>query len=450
MKRKLKLIFIVILILIATLGISFYMFFFVTLNPSEIEFEIINLPKSPIQNTNGTWWGYNKGKLVRSGDTVYSYYIDNASLSSGEPNAENPSRVVLLKIAPDLSVVEFDSLWTSRTPALCVDSKGRLLVANFEPTSINDNGTEGNLMLYTYTFDKNDEFKKVEETVILRTREGPPVNFRYGMAIDDKDNLMIAFGTRLFEQNQENKVVLAYVKSAFDQSWTVHRLAEDLEEDNYYTYPLINGLDDLRALNVQDACFPEMTEFDYPCFYQHVRYYENGLSPKIVDYSHLDIAENRPQLIEHTGFHLASDGNIHIMTRAWIDDPPNSYKSTFDYFIGDVEQLDKQSTEYLSSGFNWLRFFELNGNVFMVGTTFDKVGIIDPINQATYWLDIPKSEIRAAYLFTNAKRTGSDTDEYLDLYLVPGSKQFYNHSAKYIRIDLEKLDGFLKNKGVKE
>ncbi|MBI9010792.1 MAG: hypothetical protein JEZ08_01070 [Clostridiales bacterium] len=450
MKHKLKLIFFAILTLIVTLGIVFYMFFFVTLNPSDIEFEIIDLPKSPIQHTNGTWWGYNKGKVVRHDDTVYTYYIDNESLNDGEPNADNPSRVVLIKINPDLSVVEFDSLWTSRTPALCIDSSGRLLVSNFEPTSSEDNGSEGKLMLYTYTFNMNGEFKRVEETVIPQTEEGPAVNFRYGMAIDDENNLMIAFGTTLFENNSQNHVVLAYVRAASDQTWRVHLLAENLEEDNYYTYPLINGLEDLRALNVQDACFPEMTQFDYPCFYQHVRYYENGLSPKIIDYSHLDIAKDRPQLIEHTGFHLASDGNIHIMTRAWIDGPPNPYKGTFDYITGDIEHLEKINTDYLSSGFNWLRFFELNGDVFMVGTTFNKVGIIDPYNQVTYWLDIPKNDIKGSYLFTNAKRTGSDTNKYLDLYLVPGTQEFYNHSAKYIRIDLTELNRFLMRQTVKE
>ena len=77
----------------------------------EIDYESTRLPKSPYHHTNGTWWGYNKVKVVRHEDIVYTYYINNENLSAGDPNKDNPSEVVMMRINQDLSVEEFDYLF---------------------------------------------------------------------------------------------------------------------------------------------------------------------------------------------------------------------------------------------------------------------------------------------------------------------------------------------------
>jgi hypothetical protein len=238
------------------------------------------------------------------------------------------------------------------------------------------------------------------------------------------------------KNNLNNNIFKVYIKNAKTGLWTEKRLGENLGHDNYYPYMIINGVEDIRALPVQDDYRPELTQFDYPCFYQYVRYFENNSHKKVVDYSNLEVAKERPQLMEQLDMHLDGNGDIHIITRAWLDDFPDRYKSTYDYLTGSLDNLKRVDTEFLHKRFNWLRFFEYKGKMYMAGSTHEKAAIIDIENRKTWWLDIKPEDIRGSYIFTNSKRSGSDTDKYLDIYFVPANKGSYNHDALYIRIDL--------------
>ncbi len=257
------------------------------------------------------------------------------------------------------------------------------------------------------------------------------------MSIDKEDNIVVGYGKNYWEGEALNHTMTAMVKQNHSDLWQQLRLAEHLGEDNYYPYFIINAVDDIKALSVQDQCYPEMTQFDYPCFYQYVRYYSHGSYDKIVDYSDTDVASDRPQLMEHTGFHMATNGDTHMITRAWLGTGKDRYKGTFDYFIDNKSELTRQDTSYLSKNFNWLRFFEYNNQVYLLGITYDRVAIINPSDLSTTWLDVPKNMVAGSYIYTNNSRGGSDTEEYLDIYLVPGDKNNYDHNALYIKVDLK-------------
>jgi hypothetical protein len=196
---------------------------------------------------------------------------------------------------------------------------------------------------------------------------------RFGMAIDDKDNIVVGFGIPVYENNLNNNIFKVYIKNAKTGLWTEKRLGENLGHDNYYPYMIINGVEDIRALPVQDDYRPELTQFDYPCFYQYVRYFENNSHKKVVDYSNLEVAKERPQLMEQLDMHLDGNGDIHIITRAWLDDFPDRYKSTYDYLTGSLDNLKRVDTEFLHKRFNWLRFFEYKGKMYMAGSTHEKL-----------------------------------------------------------------------------
>jgi hypothetical protein len=85
---------------------------FTACNNSKISFSEIKLPKSHFHHTNGTWWGYNKPKLVRYGETVYTYYINNKNLENGSPHKDNLSEVIILRINKGLTVDEIDKLYS--------------------------------------------------------------------------------------------------------------------------------------------------------------------------------------------------------------------------------------------------------------------------------------------------------------------------------------------------
>ncbi len=408
---------------------------------SSINYESVTLPRSTYHHTNGTWWGYNQVKLVRHGEMVYTYYINNENLEDGEPNKNNPSEIVMLRIDENLNVDHFDSHYSSRTAALSIDSKGRLLVCVFEPTSSEDNGSFGRLVLYTYTFKEDGSYQRHEEVVVKNDGSQETANMRFSMAIDDEDNLVVGFGINYWENEALNHTMTAYVREASSMEWTSQRLAEHLGEDNYYPYMIINGMDDVRAFSVQDECYMEMTQFDYPCFYQYVRYYEDGRELKTVDYSDLEIAKERPQLMEQVGFHLDNEGDIHMMSRANIESGIKRWNATFDYYSGSIDKLVKEETDYISGFFNWLRFFEYDGKMYMVGAAYERAAIINVQTKETHWLDIDKDAIRGSYIYINSKRGGSDTDKYLDIYFVPANSDDYDHDGLYMRIDMEEIAG---------
>lgn len=406
---------------------------------SGIEYDSIVVPTSFYQHTNGTWWGNNQIKIVRYEDVVYTYYVNNKNLIDGEPNIDNPSEICLLRINDDMTIEHFDSLYSSRTAALCIDSYGRLLVGNFEPGSAEDNGTSGSIKLYTYNFDNDGSFDRHEETVVPYDPGDELSNIRFGMAIDKDDNLVIGFGMNYYEDEALNHTMTAYIRSSGTEEWEVRRLAETLGEDNYYPLMAINGVEDVRAFSVQDACYPEMTQFEYPCFYQYVRYYDAGEHKKTVDYSHLSIAEEKPQLIEQVGFMIDTSGDTHMISRARIDTGILSYKSTIDYYKGRINNLEKIDTAYLGDMFNWLRIFEYKDTIYLVGATYDSAAIINTETEEIKWLDIPKDAIRGSYIYTNALRGGSDLDKYLDIYFVPADSNQYDHQSLYVRIELENI-----------
>lgn len=397
----------------------------------------MNLPKSTYHHTNGTWWGPNKIKVVRHQDKVYTYFVDNKNLENGDPNMTNPSKVHILRINKDLSYETIDTLYSSRTPSLAIDSSGNLLVCNFEPTSNKDNGSIGKLELYTYTFD-GERMTRSSETVAKSKEDEISINMRFSMAIDENDNIVIGNGLNCFEDNVLNHTLTVYYRKKGTREWITKRLGEHLGEDNYYPYMLINGVDDIRALAIQDECRPE-TQFDYPCFYQYVSYFAFDEHEKIVDYSDHKLASTRPQLMDHLSFYLDESGDIHILTKARLDEE-KPFKGTFDY----ISESTSMDTSFIDPDFNWLRFFEYQNKLYLVGVTYDKLGIINLSNEKTYWLDIPKNDIFGSYIFTNDPKGGSDTSEYLDIYLVPADKNSYDHDALYLRLRLESIIQKLK------
>jgi hypothetical protein len=227
------------------------------------------------------------------------------------------------------------------------------------------------------------------------------------------------------------------VISKSNNGWALEKIAEKLGEDYYYPYVIPNA-EDVHVLSIQDTCYPEMTEFDYPCFYQFVSYHYNNHHFKVVDYSDHPISDSRPQLMEHIDFYQDKSGRIHILTRAWLTE---SYEATFDYIVID-ETPSIQDTAYIDVAFNWLRLFEVGNDLYIIGNTYNKLAFIHPESGKVKYVSLDV-DISGCYLYINAPRSGSHQD-FLDVYLVAADPNEYTGKSYYLRFDHQAILEFLK------
>lgn len=204
-------------------------------DPGSVSIDLMyeKIPGSTHHSPNGTWWGYNQSKIVRKGDYVFMAVVENDNIDNGDPNADNPSHMAIY-------VKEGDGDWTkgasfpcSRPGNVVIGSDGILHAIVFEPTSLQDNGSIGKLMHYSFPDASSGDINTyTTETVIDNDGSSETVNIRVGAAMSPDDTLAVAFGLNVGANHTEQ----LYYKQSSAGSWTNLTAGEHLGHDFYYPY----------------------------------------------------------------------------------------------------------------------------------------------------------------------------------------------------------------------
>ncbi len=165
------------------------------------------LPGSRNFSPDGTWWGYNMSKVVRRGDLVFTYVIEND---------DNPSTYSTFRIY----VKEGDGPWTAgagfnttRPGNILIDSNGALHAFVFEATDIYLNDSVGKLHHYTLAGASVGDIASFTHDVVVDHVAGDEtVNIRVGAAIGANNQMVIAFGLNTDTDGQTEQVLTKMVR----------------------------------------------------------------------------------------------------------------------------------------------------------------------------------------------------------------------------------------------
>ena len=157
----------------------------------------------------GTWWGYNMRKVVRRGDFVFTYVIEND---------DNPSTYSTFRIYAK----QGDGPWTAgagfnttRPGNILMDSNGALHAFVFEATDIDLNDSVGKLHHYTLAdASAGDITNYTSEIVVDHVAGNETVNIRVGAAIGANNQMVIAFGLGTNAFGNTEQVLVKTVGSA--------------------------------------------------------------------------------------------------------------------------------------------------------------------------------------------------------------------------------------------
>ena len=280
------------------------------------------LPGSRNFSPDATWWGYNMSKVVRSGDFVFTYVIEND---------DNPSTYSTFRIY----VKEGDGPWTAgagfnttRPGNILLDSNGALHVFVFEATDIDLNDSVGKLHHYTLAgASAGDITSFINEVVVDHVAGDETVNIRVGAAIGADNQMVIAFGLGTDADGDTEQVLTKTVGGA---GWAQETAGTQLGHDFYYPLVAVNSAGAIGILPIQD----DFEGVGNPNTYQIIRFFERSGSTSaenVVDHTSRALASTRPRLLEPIFTAIASDG-VHILYKEyrWMPEPHPQSSSLMD------------------------------------------------------------------------------------------------------------------------
>ena len=395
---------------------------------------IESLPTCSAQ-VNCEWWGYNQSKLIRHGDNVVTYVIDN-----GVPTG-TPYKFIMYQKQGDGPWTAGASMPTSRPGNVIVDANGVVHAFVFEAFDMATNDSIGYLRHYTFAT-PGDITNYTEETVVDNDGTTETVNIRVGAAIGSDGTLYTGFGLNLGGADDQSEVL--YERAPGATSWTMSLADTNLGHDFYYPYiqPLDGVTNGIAMFPIQDDYVGQ----NLPNIYQQMRYFDRDneiwTSTVIDDLSANPLAPTRPALEQGSDIYQAEDGSVHAVVTEWIG--ANSYDTSAMRQYVDTDRVWTNDTLDMPDGScNWMRLFEIEGRMFTLCSTYDQ-SFIRAVG-GTESLEIPfPSAITGAYPFLAAPRGGTArTETYLDMTFVSGDESAYpNGPAFYVRIpkaDLAKL-----------
>ena len=398
------------------------------------------IPGSKHHGPNGTWWGYNQSKIVRKGSNVFMYVIENENLDiNPNPNASNPSKIVLYGKFGDGAWTKGASLNTSRPGNILIDSQGAVHLIVFEPTytSPDENGSYGRLVHYEFTGAQQGDLNTYNRTIIVDNdgfKDGENVNIRIGASISSDDNIAISYG--LF------KSVRLWHKKRGESQWIMDYCGSSLETDYYYPF-VVSSTNGYFVFAVQD----EWTGPSSPVQYQMNRYFEKRgaaqwTSSIIADYRAHSLATTRSQLVENTDLMEDNSGRVHLIYQTRLD-PIDQWKNTFYQEIINSGTKTSNTTAGPGSNGSWMRLAEAGGEIYYLCSAWDKLYIRKGANGKYIKLDVPS--VDGMYIYTSASRGGTSRNEtYLDILMLCGNSTSYpnakNYYVRILKSDLEKLD----------
>lgn len=393
------------------------------------------IPGSKNHEPNGTWWGYNQSKIVRYGNVVYMYVIENENIDNNpNPNASNPSRIVLYRKEGEGAWLKGASFNTSRPGNILIDSEGIVHLIVFEPTYTNasENGSFGRLKHYWFPNCRTGNITTFHEKIIVHNdglSQGETVNIRVGASIGPNDLIAVSFGLR------KNHIVC--YKEKYEINWNQEVAGSNLGSDYYYPYVQVSG-SGINILAVQD----DWMGSNLPNIYQKSHFFEkrNGTwrHENIVDLQTHSLASTRPQLVDNSDIYEDATGNI-ILTYLKKLDPGNNQLSTFIQAsrVGSVWNHLTITTSFDKT--NWIRGLEMDGQMYYFCSSWDKLYIKKGLTGAYKRLDIPK--MKGIYPYLAAPRGGtSRSADYIDVLLLCGHSGSYpNAKNYYVRIAKSEL-----------
>lgn len=404
------------------------------------------IPGSKFHGPDGTWWGYNQSKIVRFGDIVFMYVIENQD----DKNTTFSDLVVYKKMSnePWKKGAMFK---TSRPGNILIDSNGVLHAFVFEPTNVVKNDSWGKLKHYWFpNAQKGDVTNYKEEIIIDNDGTTETVNIRVGAAISQDDTMAIGFGLTsnnpLYKGHSEH----LYVKKPPDLKWQHLIAGENIGHDWYYPFIWMEK-NSYYLLPVQDdyngSGSPQMP---YPNIYQKIMYFEysNGNWQKelVADLSLHPLAKKRPRLLEQEDLYKDKKGIVHILYKEFLDE-------NVDWTTNDHVHLTRtnngNSSERIpkigKEDINWIRMFEVDNSLYYLYVLYDSAYIRKEGTQKLVSLPIPK-DAHGTYPYIATKRGGtSESEQFIDILFLSADQKDYKDGTNvnyYIRIpktEFEKL-----------
>lgn len=399
---------------------------------NEIEVFYEEIPGSKFHGPDATWWGYNQTKIVRFGNIVFTYVIENTDDSN-----KTSSPFVIYKKEGENRWEKGVSFTTSRPGNILIDSKGVLHAFVFEPFNVAKNDSWGKLKHYSFPkASTGDILNYEEETVIDNDGTSETVNIRVGAAIGQDDTMALGFGLTAYNPQYSGHSEHLYFKKPADSKWKHLIAGENLGHDWYYPFVWVDK-DEFYLLPVQD----DFTGQGNPNLYQKIMYfvYTNGQWEReiIIDLSSHTLASSRPRLLEQEELFKDSQGRIHILYKEFLD-PSSTWKTTNHKHIIKVgKDTITQAIDFDRDDINWIRLFEVENTLYYFMTTFDSFFIAKVGEERQVKLPLPKGPQGTYPYIATVKGGTRGVLEFVDILLLAADQKIYAEGKQknyYIRI----------------
>lgn len=397
-------------------------------SPVDVYYEQIAGSKN--HGPNGTWWGYNQSKIVRFENTVFMCVVDNQNIDNNpNPNATNPSKLVLYKKEGNNSWQPGAMLNTSRPGNILIDSEGIVHLIVFEPTYTlsTENGSYGKLIHYWFPNSNTGDITNFQQEIIVDNdgvSQGETVNIRVGASIGKDDMLAVSFGL-----NQQHHF---YFKEKNGIKWLMEIAGHSLNSDYYYPYVLASE-SGVSIFAIQD----EWVGTNQPNLYQESYYFEKKnevwTQESIINLQSHSLAASRPQLVENSDIYEDENNHLHLLYQTklnpsdeWLNTFFQATKSTNGWITEEVLISDEKTS--------WMRMIEVDGNFYYLCCSWDELYIKKGIQGEYSKLDVPK--VNGLYIYLSSPRGGTNTSvDYIDLLMLNGNSNDYpNAKSYYVRI----------------
>lgn len=438
---------IVLVLFLGFLGFVFISGHFKTNNPQKngqfseeknngIEVFYEEILGSKFHDPDATWWGYNQTKIVRFGNIVFTYVIENTDDSN-----KTASLFVIYKKEGDKSWEKGASFTTSRPGNILIDSQGVLHAFVFEPFNVAKNDSWGKLKHYSFPNSRIGNITNYEEEIVIdNDGTNETVNIRVGAAIGQDDTMALGFGLTTYNPQYSGHSEHLYFKKPADAQWKHLIAGENLGHDWYYPFVWVDK-DEFYLLPVQD----DFTGQGNPNIYQKIMYfaYQNGQWEKeiITDLTSHTLAKSRPRLLEQEELFVDKNGNVHIIYKEFLD-PDKSFTATAHWHLSGKQGAWKSEKINLGKmAVNWIRLTEVDGNLYYILTTFREVFISPVEHMKLTKIDLP-DDARGMYPYLSTSKGGSTDSEYVDLLLLGADQKLYQQGKNvnyYLRIPKEEF-----------
>jgi len=405
----------------------------IELAPIDVFYE--QIPGSKNHSPNGTWWGYNQSKIVRHGNTVYMYVVENENIDiNPNPNASNPSKLAIYRKEGEGSWHKGATFNTSRPGNILIDSEGIAHLIVFEPTytQSSENGSFGKLKHYWFPGCTSGDISTFQEEIIVDNdgvSQGETVNIRVGASIGPDDLIAVSCGL--------NNTHVVWYREKNESKWYQEIAGSNLGSNYYYPYVQVTG-SGIIILAVQD----DWVGPGQPTVYQKSHYFEkrNGVwsHENIIDLESHALAQSRPELVDNSDLYVDAAGNTNLVYLTRLD-PGDKWLNNFTQSSRSGSGWNNQSITLTNDNTNWIRLLEIDGQMYYFCSSWDEMYIKKGIIGKYKKLDVPR--VNGIYPYLAAPRGGtSSSGNYIDLLLLSGHSDSYpNAQNYYIRIAKSEL-----------